>query len=142
MVRAALLFAVFASAVCAQQDYVGRFDIYGGFSYLESPHINLAERGFEFQFGVRPKSWYTLGFDYSVSTGHTSLSPGLLTTSLQTQLGIAIRVVGRRGTHFADLHTDGTAGFADANLCRGTAACLSRLETHHAFHTAVDWRHT
>lgn len=87
MVRAALLLAVFASAVWAQQDYVGRFDIYGGFSYLESPHINLAERGFEFQAGYRLKSWMTLGFDYSVSTGHTSLSPGLLTTSLQTQLG-------------------------------------------------------
>lgn len=97
MVRAALLFAVFASAVCAQQDYVGRFDIYGGFSYLESPHINLAERGFEFQFGVRPKSWYTLGFDYSVSTGHTSLSPGLLTTSLQTQLGMQFGLLAGAG---------------------------------------------
>lgn len=87
---ATVLLALFASATFAQQDYVGRFDLYGGFTYLESPHINLAERGFQFQFGYRPRSWYTLGFDYSVSTGHTALSPNLLTTSLQQQLGTQI----------------------------------------------------
>lgn len=86
IIRAALICALFASAVCAQQDYIGRFDIYGGFSYLESPHINLAERGFEFQTGMRVRTWMTLGFDYAVFTGHTDLKPGLLTTSLQTQL--------------------------------------------------------
>src|SRR5581483_8383688 len=86
----AICLALFAPAAFAQQEYVGRFDLFGGFTYLESPHINLAERGFHFQFGYRPKSWYTLGFDYSVSTGHFSLSPNLLTTPLQQQLGAQI----------------------------------------------------
>jgi hypothetical protein len=85
--RLLLGLALLAPVVSAQQNYVGRFDVFGGFSYLESPHVNLAERGFQFQVGVRPKSWYTLGFDYSVSTGHFSLAPNLLTTSLQAQLG-------------------------------------------------------
>src|SRR5581483_5351697 len=89
--------ATLASISCAQQDYVGRFDLFGGFSYLESPHINLAERGFHFQFGYRPKSWYTLGFDYSVSTGHFSLAPDLLTTSLQQQLGAQIGALIKAG---------------------------------------------
>src|SRR5579875_981885 len=71
----------------AQQTYVGRFDLYGGFTYLESPNINLAERGFHFQAGLRPRSWYTLGFDYSISTGHTDLAPKTLTTALQQQIG-------------------------------------------------------
>ena len=69
------------------QQYVGRYDVYGGFMYLDSPHINLAERGFHLQAGVRPKTWYSLGFDYSISTGHTALTPNLLVTSLQQQLG-------------------------------------------------------
>jgi len=90
MYRAVVLLALLAPAAFAQQDYVGKFDLYGGFSYLESPHINLAERGFHFQVGVRPKVWYSLGFDYSVSTGHTNLGPSLLTTSLQQQLGAQI----------------------------------------------------
>lgn len=76
----------FASQAFAQQSYVGRFDAYAGFSYLDSPKINLVERGFHMQFGVRPKTWYTLGFDYSIASGHTDLTPSLLTTALQTQL--------------------------------------------------------
>ncbi len=87
LVGALFSLALLAPVANAQQDYVGRFDLYGGFAYLESPHINLAERGFQFQFGFRPANWYTLGFDYSVSTGHTSLGPNLFTTSLQQQLG-------------------------------------------------------
>lgn len=85
------LFAgLFAPKVQAQQDYVGRIDLFAGFTYLDSPKINLDERGFHFQIGVRPKVWYSLGFDYSVSTGHTALLPNMLTTTLQDQLGAQI----------------------------------------------------
>ena len=69
------------------QQYVGRYDVYGGFMYFDSPHINLAERGFHLQTGVRMKTWYSLGFDYSTDTGHITLVPSLLTTALQQQLG-------------------------------------------------------
>ncbi len=70
-----------------QQSYVGRYDVYAGFMYLNSPHISLGEPGFHLQVGVRPTNWYSLGFDYSIGTGDTALTPKLLTTALQTQLG-------------------------------------------------------
>jgi hypothetical protein len=79
------------------QQYVGRYDVYGGFMYLDSPHINLAERGFHLQSGVRMRTWYSLGFDYSTNTGHTVLTPDLLTTSLQQQLGAQLRQLAALG---------------------------------------------
>lgn len=79
------------------QQYVGRYDVYGGFLYFDSPHINLAERGFHLQTGVRMKTWYSLGFDYSTDTGHTTLGPHLLTTALQQQLGSQLQQLAAAG---------------------------------------------
>jgi hypothetical protein len=73
-------------ALFAQQSYVGRYDIFSGFTYFESPHLNLAERGYHLQAGINPRTWYSLGFDYSIVTGNTSLTQNLLTTNLQRQL--------------------------------------------------------
>ena len=73
--------------VSAQQTYVGLFDVYGGFTYLDSPNINLQQRGFHIQAGVNPRTWLALGFDYSRLTGHTDITPDQLTTALQQQLG-------------------------------------------------------
>ncbi|MGA2268361.1 MAG: hypothetical protein ABSH44_07815 [Bryobacteraceae bacterium] len=81
----ALLLA--ASPVAGQQTYVTRFDAYGGYAFLNSPHISLLENGFQMQFGVRPKPWYSLGFDYSISSGDLVLTPDLLLPTLQQQLG-------------------------------------------------------
>lgn len=75
----------------AAQDYIGRYDVYGGFGYLNSPHIGLSERGFHAQFGMRLRTWLTVGFDYSVATGDTTLTPDLLTSSLQQQLAATFR---------------------------------------------------
>jgi hypothetical protein len=80
----ALLLA--ASPVAAQQTYVSQFDLFTGYAFLDSPHINLFENGFQAQFGYRPKPWYSLGFDYSHSTGDLVLTPNLLPTALQQQL--------------------------------------------------------
>lgn len=71
----------------AQQSYVGLFDLYGGFAYLNSPNINLQQRGGHLQAGVNARSWLAFGFDYSRLTGHTDITPGQLTTALQQQLG-------------------------------------------------------
>jgi hypothetical protein len=71
----------------AQQDYVGRFDLYAGFMYLDSPHISLAEPGFHTQAGYRPTTWLSLGFDYSIGSGTLSLTQSLLTPALQQSLG-------------------------------------------------------
>lgn len=70
----------------AQQEYVGRYDIYNGFATLDAPAVNLITRGYHFQGGWNQKTWLAEGFDYSVTTGHTSLTPNLLPTALQQQL--------------------------------------------------------
>jgi hypothetical protein len=84
VVPIALLLA--ASPVAAQQTYVTQFDAYAGYAFLDSPRISLFENGFQAQFGYRPKPWYSLGFDYSHSTGDLVLTPNLLPTALQQQL--------------------------------------------------------
>jgi hypothetical protein len=80
-----------ASQAVGQQDYVGRYDIYAGYAYLNSPHISLAESGFQTQAGVRVRTWITLGFDFSAETGNTTLTPALLTPALQQQLGAQLQ---------------------------------------------------
>jgi len=88
VVPIALLLA--ASPVAAQQDYVSQFDAYGGYAFLDSPHISLFENGFQAQFGYRPKTWYSLGFDYSRSSGDLVLTPDLLPASLAQPIAGAI----------------------------------------------------
>jgi hypothetical protein len=70
-----------------QQTYVSRYNLYAGYTFLDSPHVSLFENGFHFQAGVNPKTWLALGFDYSNSGGDLTLTPGLLTTAWQQQLG-------------------------------------------------------
>jgi hypothetical protein len=74
----------------AQQEYVGRYDIYSGFAELIAPNVDLTTRGYHFQAGWNQKTWLAEGFDYSVTTGHTSLTPNLLPTALQQQLAAQI----------------------------------------------------
>ena len=88
VVPIALLLA--ASPVAAQQDYVSQFDAYGGYAFLDSPHISLFENGFQAQFGYRPKTWYSLGFDYSRSSGDLVLTPDLLPATLSQPIAGAI----------------------------------------------------
>lgn len=73
-------------AAFGQQTYVTRFDAYGGYAFLDSPHINLFENGFSAQAGVRIKPWYSLGFDYTMAKGDLNLTPDLLPTALQQHL--------------------------------------------------------
>lgn len=70
-----------------QQSYVSRYDLYTGYAFLDSPKVSLFENGFQLQVGVRPKTWYSLGFDYSITKGDLSLTPDLLPDALQQQLG-------------------------------------------------------
>jgi len=85
----ALLAAMFllAPSGFGQQTNVTQFDLYTGYAFLDSPHIGLFENGFQTQFGYRPRTWVSLGFDYSVSRGNLTLTPDLLPTALQQQLG-------------------------------------------------------
>jgi len=72
--------------VAAQQDYVGRFDVYNGFTWFDSPSANLEERGYHLQAGVNARTWLALGFDYSVVQGTLTLTPSLLKPALATQI--------------------------------------------------------
>jgi outer membrane protein with beta-barrel domain len=70
----------------AQQEYVPRFDAFTGFSYLDSPKLNLAERGFNGEFGVNVTRWLALGGDYSIFTGHSDITAADLKSSVQLAL--------------------------------------------------------
>jgi hypothetical protein len=89
-ISAMLLLLCTAGHARGQQDYVSRYDIYSGFVTLDAPHLNLITRGYHFQAGWNQKTWLAQGFDYSVTTGHNSLTPDLLPTALQQQLGAQI----------------------------------------------------
>lgn len=75
-------------SVCAfaQQDYVGRYDVFTGFSYLDSPKLNLQQRGFNTQIGVNLRRWLAFGVDYSIQEGRASLVVRDLKPSLQATL--------------------------------------------------------
>jgi hypothetical protein len=70
-----------------QQTDVARFDVFGGYTFLDSRHVSLFENGIGGQFGVRPKTWLTVGVDYTYSKGDLTLTPNLLLPSLQQTLG-------------------------------------------------------
>jgi len=93
----ALGLTLLASPAVGQQTYVTRYDLFAGYTFLDSPHVSLFENGFHFQIGVRPKTWYSLGFDYSVSEGNLTLTPNLLTTTLQQQLGAELQALKAAG---------------------------------------------
>jgi hypothetical protein len=81
-----LLMLLSPNHLSAQQDYVGLFDLYNGFAWLDSPSANLQERGYHLQAGINAQTWLALGFDYSVVQGNLTLTPNLLKPALQTQI--------------------------------------------------------
>jgi hypothetical protein len=81
---------LFPCAALAQQEYVPRYDAFAGFAYLDSPKLNLAERGFITEFGVNVNRWLVLGGDYSIFTGHSDIRGQDLTPALQQQLAALV----------------------------------------------------
>jgi len=79
------------------QEYITRYDAFGGYAFLDSPHIGLFENGFALQAGFRPKTWYSVGFDYSRTTGDTTLTPDLLPSALQQTLGAQLAKLAAAG---------------------------------------------
>lgn len=74
-----------------QQSYVTRFDAYGGYGFLNSPAVSMFENGFATQVGFRPKTWLSMGFDYTFGSGDLRVTTDQLLPELQTKLqgGIA-----------------------------------------------------
>lgn len=83
-------FFLFSCSAFAQQEYVPRYVGFTAYSYLNSPKLNLAERGFNAEFGVNVTHWLAIGGDYSIFNGHSSLSPQDLTPALQMQLAAVL----------------------------------------------------
>jgi len=81
-----LALVLFAVPLDGQQSDVARFDVFTGYNFLDSPRVNLFENGINLQFGVRPKTWFTLGVDYTFTKGNLTLTPNLLLPSLQQAL--------------------------------------------------------
>lgn len=97
LIRLAVVVVLLTSPIFCQQEYVTRYDVFGGYSFLNSPSVGLFENGFEFQIGVRPKTWYSLGFDYSLSAGDLTITSNLLTPALQSQLGAQLQQLAAAG---------------------------------------------
>ncbi|HEV2447467.1 MAG TPA: hypothetical protein VGS58_16165 [Candidatus Sulfopaludibacter sp.] len=76
---------------------MSKYDVYGGYAFMDSPHIGLFANGAQFQVGMRPKTWLSLGFDYSLTKGDMMLTPDLLPTSLQQQLGQTLTALAAAG---------------------------------------------
>ena len=83
--------------LCGQQSYVSRYDLYTGYAFLNSPAIGLFENGFHAQIGIRPKTWYSLGFDYSVTAGDLTLTPSMLPDALQASLAAQLAQLVKAG---------------------------------------------
>jgi hypothetical protein len=96
---AALLVSLSACAF-AQQDYVGRYDFFTGFSYLRSPKLNLQQRGFNTQLGVNVRPWLAMGLDYSIQEGRASLVTADVKPKFQTPLNQLV-AAGQAGLFFA-----------------------------------------
>ena len=82
----AVLFAFSATTAHSQQAYVGHYDVYAGFSDIDSPMLGLNEHGFHAQAGINPRRWLSFGGDYSEGTGSQILTPNLLPQALQTTI--------------------------------------------------------
>jgi len=70
----------------AQQNYVGRWEVYTGYAFFDTPSLNLFQNGFNGQVGTNVKPWLALGFDFSVFQGSNSITPGMLNNGVQQEL--------------------------------------------------------
>lgn len=86
-----LLFVLFAVLpVFAQQDYVSRFDAYGGYSFLDTPNLNQLLNGFDTEFGWNVKTWVALGADFAWFSGSNNLTTSPLKPALQQQVSAEV----------------------------------------------------
>ena len=83
---AALAVIALATPTFGQQTQVERYDLYSGFTAFSTPHLNLTERGYNFQAGINWRSWLATGFDFAYVSGHSSLIPSMLKPSLAAQI--------------------------------------------------------
>jgi hypothetical protein len=82
---------LFTTLTCfSQQNDIAQFSVIAGPSYLATPSLNLAQRGFNGDFAQNVRPWVSMGFDFSTFSGHTSLLPKYLNAATQTKLAGAL----------------------------------------------------
>jgi hypothetical protein len=101
---ATALFVLAACPAMGQQTHVARYDVFVGTAYLNSPAISLPEHGVQLQVGFRPRTWYSVGFDYSNVRGDLTLTPELLPDALQQRLGAQLAALAAAGQLPANYH--------------------------------------
>ena len=133
----ALLFVlvVFAVPVRAQQTDVQRFDAFVGYTFLDSPKVSLFENGFGMQIGVRPRKWFSLGFDYTRTDGGLTLKPSLLLPNLQQTLGADLQQLAAAG-----LVPPGYTLIVPAHSVTQTFAAGPQLAYRHLTHVTLFFR--
>lgn len=57
-----------------QQRHINRFDLFTGYSYLNTPVLNLTQHGINSTVGMNVRRWLAVGVDFSGFSGNTSLS--------------------------------------------------------------------
>lgn len=77
---------LFVSLAAVAQDYVGRYDFFSGYSYMNSPDLSLTQHGYNLQGGLNLNRWLALGADYSWFDGNAKLNSSELDSTLQQQL--------------------------------------------------------
>jgi len=70
------LFLLSTALPCfSQQTDIRQFAVFGAYTYLATPSLNLNQRGFDGDLGYNVRPWLTFGFDFGYYTGHSSLLP-------------------------------------------------------------------
>lgn len=86
-----LSFFLLSALTCfSQQTEITQFTVVSGYSYLTTPSLNLAQRGYNGDFAVNARPWLSLGFDFSTFTGGSTLLPSYLNSATQLKLGQAL----------------------------------------------------
>jgi hypothetical protein len=70
LIDCVLAFTLVSTALTcfSQQTDVAQFAVFGAYSYLSTPSLNLTQRGFDGDFGYNLRSWLTLGGDFSYAS--------------------------------------------------------------------------
>ncbi len=90
-----LAFLLVSTLTCfSQQEVITKYSIVAGYSYLDTPSLNLSQRGFNGDLATNVYPWLSLGFDFSVFTGYSTLLPSYLNPATQQQLAQALAKMG------------------------------------------------
>ena len=81
----------------SQQTDIRQFTVFGAFSYLSTPSLNLTQRGFDGDLGYNARPWLTFGFDFSYNNGHSSVLPNYLNSATQAKLAPILPILQELG---------------------------------------------